>query len=341
MKNGGFEEGLEPWRSFSYWPQCPMNATVAEVTVHSGRYSLFVGAGQSGQGSIATVIFDRDGSISTITTGASSGYCVGGGGAYQIVPLGQNSNLKFSGWVYLKGVSGETTGTDISIVLWFLTEGTPRILAYYVAWSKNVPIYKNFPAPTASSENVTSILIQNVRYDRWNYVELDLERDFKESYPNIDFSSIHQLTVQLISAGIKGGGATAGAFWDDVSLTYKRVSATTPEPTSSPTPVPASPTSPTPIPSSPEETQQIPIGSAMEQWLLPIAVIGIIVVALGGALALKRKSPKTVVPTVPEESATEEKRLKLKEYCYYCGAPMPEGAKFCKKCGKKQSQTPK
>ncbi|MBS7622761.1 CdvA-like protein [Candidatus Bathyarchaeota archaeon] len=268
VKNGGFEDGLSPWKSFSYSPQLLLNGTTTDFRSYSGNYSLCTPTGSGAGGA--------------------------GGGAYQYVSLGQASNLRLSFRVYLVGAAGVTTSTNIAVVISFYSGDTSRILAYYVAWSKNIPIYSDFPAPTVNSEKVTNILILGMERDRWNYVERNPEEDFKRAYPSIQFDTIREASVALIAVCFLGTGANINAYWDDVSLTCERVS--TPSPTVTPT-LPTSQPSATPEPSLPKKTAQAPASPppttitqfVTEQWALPIALIGIVAVAALGILVLRRR----------------------------------------------------
>jgi hypothetical protein len=64
----------------------------------------------------------------------------------------------------------------------------------------------------------------------------------------------------------------------------------------------------------------------LSEWIIPLIFAAIIIIVLIAILFLyKRRKTET--------STTDAEEL---EYCYQCGASMPVGSIYCKKCGKKQ-----
>jgi len=330
LNNGGFENGFPPWKSFSYSTSTSLNATVTDLRSHSGAYSLHTRTGSG-------------------TGGA-------GGGAYQYVQLDEISDLKLTFWVILAGTSGENSATDIASITKFSNNhGESRFLIYYVAWSESVPIFSDFPAPVYSSKEVTNLLIADMERDKWTYVECDLEDDFRDAYPDLDIGTFTELEITLISVCFMGSGATIWAGWDDVSLTAKHVLEQTSSPTSIPTTAttttqPSSPTSetiapeetieePTYSPSTTASTEVRTPSAGTEQWLGPILLIVVIITIISVFLLRKRSATRaeTYNPVPSSRTKVTPTEKKVNEYCYYCGATMPSGSSFCKKCGKPQS----
>lgn len=352
IENGGFEDGMSPWVSYSYWTQCAMNATITDLQSYEGKYSIHTDTGQMGMSLIGEVIFDPSGAIATAPPKeAAMGWCVGGG-AYQIVELDRVSDLELSFWINLVGATEVTMGTDIAMVVWFWKDDTFRVLAYYMTWGSNVPIYKNFPQPIMSLGNITNVLIHGALPGRWSYVERQLEEDFKQAYPNDDLSSFKKLTVQIIGAGVRGGGNPVHAYWDKISLTTESMLQEEPSPIPQPTtPSPTSPTTPSPSPSFPseDETTSTPtiststteniskpgIEQSLNSILLVIVIILLIVVL---AFVLRRsKASKDVTSSGVRSSKTSEpssEEVKQREFCLHCGMSIPVESSFCMKCGK-------
>ena len=340
---------MSPWVSYSYWSQCAVNATITDLDSYEGRFSIHTDTGQSGGPLIGEVIFDPSGAISTAPPKeAAMGWCVGGG-AYQIVELDRVSDLELSFWINLVGATEITTGTDIAMLVWFGKDDTFRVLAYYMTWGSNVPIYKNFPQPIMSYGNITNILIHGALPGRWNYIERQLEEDFKQAYPNDDLNSFKKLTVQIIGAGVRGGGSPVHAYWDKISLTTESILQEDPSPV--PQPTTSSPTTPPPSPSLPSEDEttstptisssttekksELGIGLSLNSILLVVVIILLIVVLV---VVLRRsKASKDVTSTEVQTSKTLEtpsKEVKQREFCLHCGASIPDESKFCMKCGK-------
>ena len=80
----------------------------------------------------------------------------------------------------------------------------------------------------------------------------------------------------------------------------------------------------TPTPTTPQ-----PMFELWQILFIIFTVSGLIIL---GALLISKKPSKTESETKQTTIPTNSK----KEYCYYCGAMMPIGSNFCKKCGKKQ-----
>ena len=343
LDNGGFEDGMSPWVSYSYWPQCAMNATITDLQSYEGKYSLYTDTGQMGMNVIGEVIFDPSGAITTAPPKeAALGWCVGGG-AYQIVELDQVSDLELSFWINLVGATEVTMGTDTAMLVWFWKDDTFRVIAYYMTWGSNVPIYKNFPQPIMSLGNITNILIYGTPPGRWRHVERQLDEDFKQAYPNDDLSSYKKLTVQIIGAGVRGGGHPIHVYWDKISLTTESMLQEEPSPvpqptTPSPTTLPPSPGLPsedetTSTPKSPT-TKRMPelgIGISLNSILLVIFILLVIIILV---LVLRRsKTSKDVVRPGVRPSKTPETLLQ-REFCSHCGEPIMDDGTFCMKCGK-------
>jgi hypothetical protein len=352
LDNGGFEDGMSPWVSYSYWPQCAMNGTITDLRAYEGKYSLYTNTGQMGMNVIGDVIFDPSGAIATAPPKEGAlGWCVGGG-AYQIIELGQVSDLELSFWVHLIGATEITMGTDTAMLVWFWKEDTYRVIAYYMTWGSNVPIYKNFPHPIMSLGNITNILIYGTPPGRWSHIERQLEEDFKQAYPDDDLSSYKKLTVQIIGAGVRGGGNPIHIYWDKISLTTESILQEEPSPVpQQTTPSPTSPTTPPRSPSLPSEdettstpttrsptTEKLPepgIGLSLNSILIVIFILLLIIILV---LILRRsKTSKYVPPPEVRESKTPEtlpEEIKQREFCSDCGEPILDDNKFCMKCGK-------
>lgn len=195
VKNGGFEEGLDNWSAFSYYPEQDDKPVITDSKPHYGKYSLEAG--------IIDKSKDRLGR-----------------GARQTINLEQCSDLKLSFWIYLGSMAGsQNLHTDVALIVTFFTEKNPKAIVYYAAWDPEEEIYDGFPIPTKNSEDVTSILIPAMMIYRWNHVERDLARDFKSAYSSIDLQTVSSLTIELVSVRFAKIDFVSETFWDDISLT--------------------------------------------------------------------------------------------------------------------------
>jgi hypothetical protein len=195
VKNGGFEDSLNNWNAFSYYPEHDDKAVITDSKPHFGRYSLEGGIVDQSQDHL-------------------------GRGARQTINLEQCSDLKLNFWVYLGSVTGsQNLHTDVALIVSFLTEKNPKAIVYYVAWDPEEEIYDGFPKPTMNSEDVTNILIPAMMIYRWNHVERDLARDFKNAHPSIDLRTVSSLSIELVSVRFQKIDFVSETFWDDISLT--------------------------------------------------------------------------------------------------------------------------
>ncbi|MBS7623282.1 hypothetical protein KEJ39_06375 [Candidatus Bathyarchaeota archaeon] len=228
LENGGFEEGMSGWRGFSYCDQLPREGVVTEYLAHSGRCSLYTLCGTGGE------------------------HCYGvGGGATQEIRLNQrSSNLTLQFSVYIFGTSQVNAWIDIALIADFWVSQTKKTLIYYVAWTENTAIYRDYPLPKMTSENVKNILIHGIESDEWNNVRRDVYEDLRQTYPSISASSIERGSITLLAVTFQRlTSVPAGAFWDDISITCTVTSALETEPEPSPTTPTTSPT-PKPEPTS-------------------------------------------------------------------------------------------
>ena len=325
VKNGGFEDGLNYWKSQGF-KKCSVNATVTSLQFHSGKHSLDTATGDGNEGC----------NINT---------------AYQSLTLPQRaSDLRFSFWFHSNYVGDSSVSLEteyqffLAIVAFQTTKGL-RFLVYHTFWDPRHSIRTDFPPAGKSSENVTNILISGLKPNQWNNVERDLTEDLRKNHPGIRLEDVKVLSVQLFAGDFRvfGGGGRMNpvhTYWDDISLTCK-VSAPTQTPTITPTPTPKiTPQTPTSTPTpTPTVTPPTAAQTTIEQYILPIALIGAATIALAALLHRRRASKASThaiaKPPIVEESVSGKKELA--EYCYHCGATMPSGAKFCKKCGKSQT----
>lgn len=195
VKNGGFEDSLDNWSAFSYYPEQDDKAVITDSKPHYGRYSLEAGIIDKSQDHL-------------------------GRGARQTINLEQCSDLKLSFWIYLGSVAGsQNLYTDVALIVTFLTDKNPKAIVYYAAWDPREEIYDGFPTPTMNSEDVTNILIPAMMIYRWNHVERDLARDFKNAYPSIDLRTVSSLSIELVSVRFEKIDFESETFWDDISLT--------------------------------------------------------------------------------------------------------------------------
>jgi hypothetical protein len=241
IQNGGFEENLDGWTSFSYCNQLPRDAIVTNFLSHSGEYSLRADCGTGGE------------------------HCYGvGGGAKQQIELNKTDNLTLNFWVYLFGIPELNAWTEIALIVDFDMSETNKTLVYYLAWTDNIPIYSHYPLPYMSSEDISNILIQDLKNDEWNYVERDLAADLEDAYPNDSLDTIQSMTFTILAVSFQRLSFTSkGSYWDDISLT-----STIPEPTTTTTTYTTTPTPPqntTPQPTSPTPTEPPPTQEPQNQ----------------------------------------------------------------------------
>ena len=240
IKNGGFEENLDGWTSFSYCNQLQRDAIVTSYLSHSGEYSLRADCGTGGE------------------------HCFGvGGGARQQIELNETTNLTLSFWVYLFGIPEINAWTEIALIADFSMPETNKTLIYYLAWSDNIPIYSHYPLPSMSSEDISNILLHDLKNDEWNYVERDLIADFENSYPDNPLDTVQNMTFTIVAVSFQRLSFTSkGSYWDDISLTsFISEPTTTPTPTPTPTP----PQTTTPPPTSPPPTEPTPTQEPQNQ----------------------------------------------------------------------------
>ncbi|WP_455369795.1 CFI-box-CTERM domain-containing protein [[Eubacterium] cellulosolvens] len=233
IENGGFEERLDGWTSFSYCNQLPRDAIVTSYLSNSGKYSLRADCGTGGE------------------------HCFGvGGGAKQYIELNKTNNLNLVFWIYLFGIPELNAWTEIALIVDFHMPETNKTLVYYLAWTDNIPIYSHYPLPSISSENISNILIHDLKNDKWNYVERDLATDFKNAYPDNSLDTVQNMTFTIVAVSFQRLSFTSkGSYWDDVSLTsYISEPTTTTTHTTTPTP----PQNTTPPPTSPTPTEPAP-----------------------------------------------------------------------------------
>ena len=158
VENGGFENGVDKWSSFGYDPQHE-KAKITDTESHFGRYSL----------NASIVHNDQD----TV-----------GSGARQTIYVNNPSNLDLSFWVNLGTIAGsQNMHTNIAMIVSFQVDGNTKYIIYNVAWDPREEIYKGFPLPIKSSDDVVNILIPAMMNFRWNNVKRDLSKDFENSYP--------------------------------------------------------------------------------------------------------------------------------------------------------------
>jgi hypothetical protein len=229
IQNRGFEENLDGWTSFSYCNQLPRDAIVTSYISHSGEYSLRADCGTGGE------------------------HCFGvGGGAKQQIELNKTNNLTLNFWVYLFGIPEINAWTEIALIIDFHMPMTNKTLVYYLAWTDNIPIYSHYPLPSMSSEDISNILIYDLKNDEWNYVERDLAADFENAYPDNSLDTIQNMTFTILAVSFQRLSFTSkGSYWDDISLTSFISEPTT---TTTHTTTTTSPQT-TPPPSSPPPTE--------------------------------------------------------------------------------------
>ncbi|MBS7628859.1 hypothetical protein KEJ23_02625 [Candidatus Bathyarchaeota archaeon] len=224
VTNGGFENGMNGWRGFSYCDKLPREGTTTNYRACSGVYSLYTLCGTGGE------------------------HCYGvGGGATQEIRLNQMSNLTLRFSVYPFGVPEENAWINIALIADFWISQSRKTIVYYVAWTENIAIYRDYPLPTMASENVKNILLSSIECDKWSKIVRNIDLDFKQTYPNIPVSSVERVAVTLLAVTFQRlASVPAGAFWDDVSITFNPSSKPedSPKPIQTPTPT----TSPTPTP---------------------------------------------------------------------------------------------
>jgi hypothetical protein len=235
ITNGGFEESLDGWTSFSYCNQLPRDAFVTSYLSHSGEYSLRADCGTGGE------------------------HCFGvGGGAKQQIELNETTNLTLNFWVYLFGIAEINAWTEIALIADFSIPKTNKTLVYYLAWTDNIPIYSHYPLPTMNSEDISNILLHDLKNDEWNYVERDLAADFEENYPDISLESVQNMTFTIVAVSFQRLSFTSkGSYWDDISLTsfISKPTTTTTHTTTTTSPQTTLPPS-SPPPTEPTPTQE-------------------------------------------------------------------------------------
>jgi hypothetical protein len=226
VANGGFENGMNGWSGFSYCNQLPREGAATDYRAYSGRYSLYTLSGTGGE------------------------HCYGvGGGATQEIQLNRRSNLTLQFNVYLFGTSQVNAWVDIALIVDFWTTQTKKTIVYYVAWTENIAVYRDYPLPKMTSENVKNILLSDLASDKWNHVKRDIDADLKQTYPNITVASVERVSITLLAVTFQRlTSVPMGAFWDDVSITYEPVSEPTSTPMPSLTPTPTTNSTPTATP---------------------------------------------------------------------------------------------
>jgi hypothetical protein len=232
IKNGGFEESLDGWTSFSYCNQLPRDAIVTSYLSHSGEHSIRADCGTGGE------------------------HCFGvGGGAKQQIELNKTNNLTINFWVYLFGIPEINAWTEIALIIDFHMPETNKTLVYYLAWTDNIPIYSHYPLPAMKSEDISNILLHDLKNDEWNYVERDLAADFENAYPDNSLDTVQNITFAILAVSFQRLSFTSkGSYWDDISLTSFISELTT---TTTHTTTTTSPQT-TPPPSSPPPTEPTP-----------------------------------------------------------------------------------
>jgi hypothetical protein len=235
IKNGGFEDNLDSWTSFSYCNQLPRDAIITNYLSHSGEHSLRADCGTGGE------------------------HCYGvGGGAKQHIELNKTNNLNLHFWVYLFGIPEINAWTEIALIVDFHMPKTNKTLVYYLAWSDNIPIYSHYPLPSMSSEDISNILIHDLKNDEWNYVERDLAEDFEEVFQNNSIDTVQNIEFTILAVSFQRLSFTSkGSYWDDISLTSNISEPTTiTTKTTTPTPPQTTPSPPSPTPTEPKPTQE-------------------------------------------------------------------------------------
>jgi hypothetical protein len=170
--------------------------------------------------------------------------------------LNKTNNLNLHFWVYLFGIPEINTWTEIALIIDFHMPKINKTLVYYLAWSDNIPIYSHYPLPSMSSEDISNILIHDLKNDEWNYVERDLARDFEEVFQNNSIDTVQNITFTILAVSFQRLSFTSkGSYWDDISLT-SNISETTTTQTTTPTPPQTTPPSPSPTPTEPKPTQE-------------------------------------------------------------------------------------
>ena len=261
VNNGGFEEGLKGWASFSYCRQLPLDGAVTSYRSYSGRHSLFTECGTGGE------------------------HCFGvGGGARQQILLSNASNLRLSYWIYLFGVQANAWA-EIALITDFQFSQNKKTIVYYAAWADNIPIYQDFPLPRMSSKYISNVLLYDLAFDKWNHVERDLTADFEKAFPEVDPLTVQNITITLLAVTFQRLSLTSkGAFWDDVHLTYNRTPVSAPPPINSPEQL-------TQRPTRTDQKDSAAVSATAENSGTSSIMLIVIVVALStvGAFLLERK----------------------------------------------------
>jgi len=294
IKNGGFEDGLNYWRSVGYG-KCSVNATVTSSQAHSGRYSLDIKTGE-----------------------VTEMECIGSY-AFQYVDLPKGIiNLSLSFWFYSPYVGLSSSRECFAMIIGFWAAKAPRFLVYNVFWDPDMKFFKDFPPTSKSTQNVTNIMIYRLTAYQWNHIERNLTEDFKKYYPNDNFNDVHGMTIMMIAIG-QYVVNPVHAYWDDISLTCKLAEPPkTPVPTATPTPtLTSTPTLP-PTQTTPTKPQQTTPQSQIfqKERYIDTALIGIVVAVLivASCLPLFTKRSKTETAESHPPPVKHEKHPLITEY---------------------------
>lgn len=290
VNNGGFEEGLKGWASFSYCRQLPLDGAVTSYRSYSGRHSLLTECGTGGE------------------------HCFGvGGGARQQILLSNASNLRLSYWIYLFGVQANAWA-EIALIADFQFSQNKKTIVYYAAWADNIPIYQDFPLPIMSSKYISNVLLYNLAFDKWNHVERDLTADFEKAFPEVDPLTVQNMTITLLAVTFQRLSFTSkGAFWDDVNLTYKRTPVPRPPPINSHEQL-------TQRPTRTDQKDSAAVSATAENSGTSSIMLIVIVVALStaGAFLLERKRSANSSGRNPASRARSIGRLRIWSSIWTC-----------------------
>jgi len=196
------------------------------------------------------------------------------GTIWQIIPMQPCSDLKLSFWLYLQSVPTFPKGRTIAGVdLWSIRGTNRKAISYYLTGQQRY-----------QRENVVDIYIPDMQRDKWNYVLINVEEDFENSYPEIDLNQIEMfnLTVWAYQS------PEPMAYWDDFSLTCRRETLKrTPGETASPPQTLSTASSIAPT----QQTTVPPTQPTMDQW--PLLVLGLVAVIVIAAIFVLRKKTGT------------------------------------------------